>query len=42
MYNCGRGYVVMMMALETGIVWWADIRLMEEPVFAKEGYEMSY
>jgi len=41
-YNCGRGYVAMMIALEKGIVWGADIMMMEALVFEKEGFEMSH
>jgi len=41
MHNCGRGYVATMMALEKGIVWGADVVMLQE-FFEKEGYPISH
>jgi len=42
MHNCGRGYDATMIALEKGIVWGADVVMMQEPVVEKEGYNISH
>jgi len=42
MHNCGRGYDATMMALEEGIVWGADVVMMQEPHEEREGYNISY
>jgi hypothetical protein len=42
MHNCGRGYGVTMIALEKGIVWGADVVIMQEQVVEKEGYYISH
>jgi hypothetical protein len=42
MHNCGRGYAGTMMALEKGIVWEADVVMMQEPVIEREGYNISH
>jgi len=42
MHNCGRGYDATMMALEKGIVWGADVVMMQEQVVEKEGYNISH
>jgi len=42
MHTCGRGYDAMMIALEKGIVWGADVGMMQEWVVEKEGYNISH
>jgi len=42
MHNCGRGYEATMMALETGIVWGADVVMLQEPYVEREGYNISH
>jgi len=42
MHNCGRGYDATMMALETGIVWGADVVMLQEPYVEREGYNISH
>jgi ribonuclease HI len=42
MHNCGRGYDATMMALEKGIVWGADVVMMQEQVVEREGYNISH
>jgi hypothetical protein len=42
MQNCGRGYEGTMIALEKGIVWGADVVMMEQPVVEREGYNISH
>ena len=42
MHNCGRGYDATMMALEYGIVWGADVVMMQEPCVEREGYNISH
>jgi len=42
MHNCGRGYDATMIALEKGIVWGADVVMMQELVVEKEGFCISH
>jgi len=42
MHNCGRGYEATMMVLETGIVWGADVVMLQEPYVEREGYNISH
>jgi len=42
MHNCGRGYDAIMMVLEKGIVWGADVVMMQEPYEEREGYNISH
>ena len=42
MHNCGRGYDATMMALEKGIVWGADVLMMQELYEEREGYNISH
>jgi len=42
MHNCGRGYDATMMALETRIVWGADVVMMQEQYVEREGYNISH
>jgi len=42
MHNCGRGYDVTMIVLEKGIVWGADVVMMQEQVVEKERYNISH
>jgi len=42
MLKCGRGYDATMMALETGIVWGADVVMMQEQSREREGYNISH
>jgi len=42
MHNCGRGYDATMMALEKGIVWGADVVMMQEQHVEREGYNISH
>jgi len=37
MHNCGRGYDATMMVLEKGIVWGADVVMMQEQYVEREG-----
>jgi len=42
MHNCGRGYDATMMVLEKGIVWGADVVMMQEPYVERGGYNISH
>jgi hypothetical protein len=42
MHNCGRGYSAMMMALHKGIVWGADVVLLQEVVVDRERYYIGH
>jgi len=42
MHNCGRGYDATMMALEKGIVWGADVVMMQEQYVERGGYNISH
>jgi len=42
MHNCGRGYDETMMVLEKGIVWGADVVMLQEPYVEREGYNISH
>jgi len=42
MHNRGRGYDVTMMTLEQGIVWGADVVMMQEQYVEREGYNISH
>ena len=40
--SCGRRYDATMMALEKGIVWGADVVMMQEPYEEREGFNISH
>jgi len=42
MHNCGRGYDATMMALEQGIVWGADVVMMQEQYVERRGFIISH
>jgi len=39
MHNCGRGYEATMMALEEGIVWGADVVVMQRTGCGERGIQ---
>jgi len=42
MHRSGRGYDATMVALEKGIVWGADVVMMQELYEEREGYNISH
>ena len=42
LHKGGRGYKATMIALEHGIVWEADVVLMQEQYVERDGYNISH